>query len=320
MDIDEGEDNPDVVRAAHQQQFTELGRSNLPGPMPTNLSSFIHMCRLRRIESGIQRDIYGAQVNINYVEGQRYEVIDKYMSQLDSWLAAIPYHESITTHGKSDRTVYDSFEYSQIYYSKAMRLLLQPRIAALSTPCNYDPYIAACAKACGDICKYYKIIHQAHPLSYNLLALHSVFTAGTTLLYCVWIHRDLLKQSVMNDVRACSNVLFVIAERWPAAEQYRDAYEVLASHMQDMFYSDRQEFNNKLSLPADNVGFDFSRNIHNIQQGATGINDVEFWNMYNNLVAEDQNLFIPDQQSHDWVDQQMTSDSVISPQTNSFQS
>ncbi|RFU27494.1 hypothetical protein B7463_g8853, partial [Scytalidium lignicola] len=319
LDIDEGEDDAEIVQDTHQQQFAERGPLTSAAPQPTNLSSFVHMCRLRRIESGIQHDIYGADVNIKYLVGHRYEVIDKYISKLDSWFDTIPYKESITSRGKSDKTVYDCFEYSQICYSKTMRLLLQPRIAALSTPCDYDPYIVVCAKACGDICKYYKIIHQAHPLSYNLLALHSVFTAGTTLLYCVWIYRDLLKQSVMNDVRACSNVLFVIAERWPAAEQYRDAYEVLASHMQDMFYSDKQEIN-KLSLPADNVGYDFSRNILSIQQGATGINDVEFWTMYNNLVAENWSDFISTQPSHNWVNQQAPSDQVVPQQANVFQS
>lgn len=300
-------------------QFTEQNPL-IPGAHhPTNLSSFIHACRLRRIESGIQRDIYGADVNIKYVPGHRYEVIDRYISKLDSWLDTVPYRESVAFYGKSDRAVYDCFEYSQICYSKAMRLLLQPRIAALRAPCDYDPYIVSCAKACGDICRFYRIIHQAHPLSYNLLTLHSVFTAGTTLLYCVWIYRDLLKQSIMNDVRACSNVLFVIAERWPVAEQYRDVYEVLASHMQDMFYSDRRETNNKLSLPADNVGNDFCRNIYNIQQGATGINDVEFWAMYNNLVAEDWSDLMSTQPSQNQAHQQSPPDLVVSPEANVFQ-
>lgn len=245
------------------------------------------------------------------------------MAQLDLWLETSPYKESVTSREGSNRSVYDSHEYFQIYYSKAIRLLLQSRIAASSRSSNHDPYVVACAKACGDICKYYKIIHQAHPLSFNLLTLHSVFIAGTTLLYCVWINRDLLKQSALNDIRACSTVLFVIAERWPAAKEYRDAYEVLASHMQDIFSSDGRDTNDRPSMPGEDIDYDFSENIRNIQQGITGINDEGFWNMYNNLFSDESNNPLssargssampqpqhqtyPDfQQSHDGVGQQM---------------
>jgi hypothetical protein len=290
VDIDEGEDNPDIVRSKQQQQIADQGRLTEPISNPTNISSFIHMCRLRRIESGIQREIYGADVKIRYLKGQRHELLDKYMAQLNFWVEAIPYKASVTSREGSNRNVYDSHEYFQIYYSKAVRLLLQPRIAVSRRLSDDDPYIVACAKACGDICKYYKVIHQAYPLSYNLLALHSVFIAGTTLLYCVWLNRDLLKQSALNDIRACSSVLFVIAERWPATKEYRDAYEVLASHMQDIFFSDGRDTNDRPSLPSEDMDYEFSENIRNIQQGITGINDEGFWNMYNNLFSDEPNI------------------------------
>jgi hypothetical protein len=292
VDIDEGEDDSNIVRSMQQQQVAAEGRILMPS-RPTNLSSFIHMCRLRRIESGIQREIYGADVKIGYLKGQRHETLDKYIAQLNFWLENVPYKESVTSREGSNRTVYDSYEYFQIYYSKAVRLLLQPRIAASSMLCGDDPYVVACAKACGDICKYYKIVHQAHPLSYNLLTLHSVFIAGTTLLYCVWLNRQLLKRSAPNDIRACSSVLFVIAERWPAAKEYRDVYEVLASHMQDIFFSDGHNSSDKPSLLNREMDYNFSENIRNIQEGVTGINDEGFWNMYNNLFSEEAGIALP---------------------------
>jgi hypothetical protein len=106
----------------------------------------------------------------------------------------------------------------------------------------------------------------------------------------VWLNRDLLKQSALNDIRACSSVLFVIAERWPAAKEYRDVYEVLATHTQDIFSSDGRDTNDRPSLPNEDMDYDFSENIRNIQQGITGINDEGFWNMCNNLFSDEPNI------------------------------
>ncbi|KAF2001585.1 hypothetical protein P154DRAFT_619260 [Amniculicola lignicola CBS 123094] len=58
------------------------------------------------------------------------------------------------------------------------------------------------------------------------MALHSVFLAGLTLVYCVWISpKEVFNLKTSNDMNACSIVLYIITERWPAAKRYRDVFE-----------------------------------------------------------------------------------------------
>lgn len=38
---------------------------------------------------------------------------------------------------------------------------------------------------------------------------------------------EIFSSAISNDINACSIVLFVITERWPAAKKYRDAFEVV---------------------------------------------------------------------------------------------
>lgn len=58
------------------------------------------------------------------------------------------------------------------------------------------------------------------------MALHSVFLAGLTLIYCIWISpKEVFGIKTSNDVNACSIVLYIITERWPGAKKYRDVFE-----------------------------------------------------------------------------------------------
>jgi hypothetical protein len=58
------------------------------------------------------------------------------------------------------------------------------------------------------------------------MALHSVFLAGLTLVYCIWISpKEVFGIKTSNDINACSIVLYIITERWPGAKKYRDVFE-----------------------------------------------------------------------------------------------
>lgn len=49
---------------------------------------------------------------------------------------------------------------------------------------------------------------------------------GLTILYCIWISpQDVLDIDANDNLNSCSIVLYVITERWPEAQRYRDAFE-----------------------------------------------------------------------------------------------
>jgi hypothetical protein len=63
-------------------------------------------------------------------------------------------------------------------------------------------------------------------VGFSLMALQTVFLAGLTLIYCIWISpEDIYNITTSNNLNSCSIVLYIITERWPGARKYRDAFE-----------------------------------------------------------------------------------------------
>ena len=169
-------------------------------------------------------------------------------------------------------------------------MLLQHRITHVPSETNSSKdkeYLALSARAAGDICQYYRTLHQRRPLGWNFLALHSIFTAGLTLLYCIWAEREQADLARFEDIRSCSNVLFAISERWPTATKFRDIFEVLAKRMIDLV--------SLSSVPQgglDNTPFLPEAGIlpAGAVQESTGfpaMNQDDFWAMLDELVDDD---------------------------------
>lgn len=58
--------------------------------------------------------------------------------------------------------------------------------------------------------------------------------AGLTLVYCCWISpEEIFDSTTSNGIHDCSIILFVIAERVPAAKRYRNAFEVIRQRVID---------------------------------------------------------------------------------------
>ncbi|OQD70950.1 hypothetical protein PENPOL_c001G04695 [Penicillium polonicum] len=231
--------------------------------------SFTHMCHLRRLESRIHREIFGADVH-----EASDEKIDCFRYELDAWLLAVPVpiDASFVLPGYS---LYDTREFFNIQYSKALRMLLQRRITTPKKESEGEvsktaEYIALSARASGDICQHYKVLHQRSPLGWNLLALHSIFTAGLTLLYSSWTRKDRPDLVALEDIRACSSVLFAISEQWPSTKRFRDIFETLAREMMDILQRSQPPDWNGL-FPVDTNAF-----------GGEG-----FWSIFDDLVEDD---------------------------------
>jgi hypothetical protein len=112
-------------------------------------------------------------------------------------------------------------------YHKTHRFLLQ----SLVTDLKFEPGRAdleACAKTSGQICQIYRSLHRLIQLPFSLLDLHSVFVAGFTMIYCIWVNADLYDTEMAGYLGTCSTVLYVIAEQWRSAKRYRDAFELIS--------------------------------------------------------------------------------------------
>ncbi|PVH96033.1 hypothetical protein DM02DRAFT_632338 [Periconia macrospinosa] len=234
LDLDEDVEEETLLRQV--QQGTQIPTHR----KPTSMSCFIHITRLRIIESRIQQSVYRVDA-----EGAPRTEVDGYLRQLEEWRTSMPNHDGCTPDpyvGVDSgvalrdhetqllpktccRRVYQGVCESQmVYYYKCIRFLLYPYLLSGK---HIDPAcLQKCVDACGGVCQTYKRLHQKSSVGFSLMALHSIFLAGLTLVYCVWISPEQafgLKSS--NDLNACSIVLYIIAERWPAAKKYRDVFD-----------------------------------------------------------------------------------------------
>lgn len=234
VDIDDGITDSAKI----QDRLNSLSQSpseTSPGTQEvTGLWSFIQVCRLRQIESRMQRKIYGAD-RTSAGQTSVLEEIESFRKELDAWRThTAQFSRSGGKAQKPASVYYDMDEFFNVQYSKALRMLLQPSLVSYNQRSSNETgasYLQLCARASGDICQSYKAMHQKQPLGWNLLAIHAVFTAGLNLLYCMWISRERHDLQMLDDIRACSSVLFVVAEHWPTARRFRDTFERMVSKM-----------------------------------------------------------------------------------------
>ncbi|KAE9380683.1 hypothetical protein N431DRAFT_540260 [Stipitochalara longipes BDJ] len=172
----------------------------------SNITLAIQCFRMKRLESHIQGEIYRVDRPISSLVSK----IGSCMKLLEDWHRALP-----------PSTPYES-DYLNMHYYKAVRLLLQPFLMILPST---DQRVALCLQASGQICQIFKRLHQRDSYGHSFIALHSVFIAGVTMCYCLFISPTLWTVTVSNDLRACSSALFVMAERTPVVKKYRDALE-----------------------------------------------------------------------------------------------
>lgn len=176
----------------------------------TNMSQSILLFQLRRFESRVQRVIYRVDRPTSALLPKLYPLY----SEIEAWRASIP-----------PEVMGSELDRPLLNYHKTMRLLIQPFLGMLNAD---DPYFQQCVVSAGQICQIHKRLHQSPEYGHSFIAVHTVFVAGITLLYCLWLGREKVWSfGVSNNLRACSCVLSIMGERAPWVRRYRDVYEGL---------------------------------------------------------------------------------------------
>ncbi|CAR25256.1 uncharacterized protein KLTH0G15180g [Lachancea thermotolerans CBS 6340] len=161
--------------------------------------------------------------------------VRKYFRDLEVWRAGC---STCQVHSFENETL-------RLYYFRSVRLLIQPYLELLEPE---NRLFRECQAAAGQICQLYKIVHQKTVHGHSTPAVHTVFVAGVTLIYCMWLTRNLEDErrrklgdvskhtrpmvsaslfSTMDDLRACSVCLYVMAERSKFAIAFRDTFDQL---------------------------------------------------------------------------------------------
>ncbi|KAI0483343.1 fungal-specific transcription factor domain-containing protein [Xylariaceae sp. FL0804] len=222
LDIDEATTEDELA------QMGELQELDTAPEVSTSLSSFLQIVRIRRIESDIQQNVYRVDQSSDIPDS----VVDAFLWRLEEWKSLIPLDaRQKRDYSHLDSIPYDGYDLYMVYYFKCKRLLLYPQISRNAVNARY---LKDCATACAGVCGAYKRLHQAMAVGYSIMALQTVFMAGLTLVYCIWISPDdIFDITTSNGIHDCSIVLFVIAERVRTAKKYRNAFEVIRQRVID---------------------------------------------------------------------------------------
>ncbi|ONH75733.1 Positive regulator of purine utilization [Saccharomyces cerevisiae] len=193
--------------------------------------------KLRRIESQfvetlqlLKNDSRSAKQSIDQLP-----LVRKFFEDLEVWRKS---YSTLDVKNFENETL-------KLYYYRSVRLLIQPYLEFFAPE---DRLFRECQAAAGQICQLYKIFHQKTLNGHSTPAVHTVFVAGVTLIYCMWLARNFDDQrrkklgdaskhtrplisaslfSTMDDLRACSVCLYVMTERSNFARTFRDTFDQL---------------------------------------------------------------------------------------------
>ncbi|OIW33470.1 hypothetical protein CONLIGDRAFT_677254 [Coniochaeta ligniaria NRRL 30616] len=204
----------------------------------SNILPFIHIVKLRKLQSKIHRTVFRVDKDI-LATGTREEKakldrqIASICTDLDSWAAQIPNpprdSKCITWMYDPENTYHhDSRDFFTLQYHKTILSLFTALLPTLATS---DARFTSCARSASRVCTAYKRLNQQKTLSYTITALHSCFIAGLTLVYCLWRDSTLFSYQALEAVRACSLCLTIFGEKWPGAVKYRDIFDALSASL-----------------------------------------------------------------------------------------
>lgn len=180
-------------------QRVEMLSMNLV-PDPKDMSTFLHIIRLRRITAEIYRTLHSAgDTNLT---GEGLEAFrTQQHDQLNQWLASALRYLSPTSMNQTP-------EWCQIAYHQAIMNLYRPSHAS---PLATLEAIRFCADSSISLITNYGALYAKNKIIYSFVALTSLFMAAVTMLYSLrasaTLRTELTRDVVDSNVRMCATLL-----------------------------------------------------------------------------------------------------------------
>jgi hypothetical protein len=207
-------------------------------------SIFIHIVNYRLLCGKIMSTLHGPK-KAGHEESAVRHLRDELASELEKWRKKTPDLTSLEKGPSSEvcrrRSSFLSKEWYELIYHNAMLMLFRP-CPVLSDTGNTDTLrkLFKCSK---EAVQLYASLHRSRKINYSWITLHSVFMAGLTYLYSLSRHfREKRRHShsgtvleadptaieIVNDTRACSNVLVAVSERWDSLRSCHEVFDRLS--------------------------------------------------------------------------------------------
>ncbi|KFY84848.1 hypothetical protein V500_08949 [Pseudogymnoascus sp. VKM F-4518 (FW-2643)] len=206
---------------------------------------FVHIVRYRLLCGKIMRSLHGLK-KPQHNERDIYLLRDSLASQLDDWFRDTSTLELLDAGSNSPlphhRSSFRSREWYEIIYNNAILMLFRPS-PMLSDISKEPTTLQKIFSSSKQAILGYASLHRSRKINYSWITLHSVFMAGLAYIYAVSCHfRERRRQSpagamlatnptaieIVNDTRACSNVLVAVSERWNALRHCHEVFDRLS--------------------------------------------------------------------------------------------
>ncbi|TPX11777.1 uncharacterized protein E0L32_007514 [Thyridium curvatum] len=174
-----------------------------------------HCFRIRQIQSEVADTLYQKlrQPSATFFADMQ--------TRLQEW------HETIPPHAASAPHILDWFHHS--YFNVTM-FIHRP------SPVNPQPsteHLNKCFEAAGEVLQFYSKIHSRGGFDATWMAVHWLFLAAITHLFCLWTDEDIRRAAdwakVNDAIQSTGMVLSAMTERWSSGRKMPEIYRKLSS-------------------------------------------------------------------------------------------
>ncbi|ETS86656.1 hypothetical protein PFICI_00484 [Pestalotiopsis fici W106-1] len=236
LDIDESRLTPMGIVGASP--------SSLPSP-PGIMSYSNHGFRIRILLGRIQTALYS---DCTLTSAEKYARVGELSAALEEWWAETPPPRVLPEGGAL--SFFMTPDFFNVSYNYAILQLYRVHIADRKNMAP-DEVFLKCLHAARNICQGFRRQFFGKPTAYTWSAVHELFLAGLTYIYCLWTSPACRNASRYDQVSSmctdCTVVLVIVAERWSNTAPFRDTFEVLFNRTMTMMADIQQ---GKQSEPA----------------------------------------------------------------------
>lgn len=205
-------------------------------PDPHDMSTFLHIIQLRRINADIYKTLHSAGKTSLATETLE-SVRAQFYSQLNQWLVSAPRYINPACMNQTS-------EWFQIAFHQAVMNLYRPSHSSPSGTVSLDA-IRLCADSAISLIINYSALYAKNRITYSFVALTSLFMAAVTMLYSLRasavLRAELTRDVVESNVSVCSTLLRNMANGRAVGERSATILQRLGNATLAMFNSSEQD-------------------------------------------------------------------------------
>ncbi|KAF2496371.1 hypothetical protein BU16DRAFT_375877 [Lophium mytilinum] len=192
-----------------------------PESLHTSVSYAMHVVYCRQLQSEILNHTLHRDFETR--SDHRLDWRQRILDELDQWKSSC--HRFADAKSKS----YTSGHWLGMIYNFSLAILFRPTKSSVRGPAG-DWTVKACTQAC----LTFRKLQREGSISEPWMGLIGQFKCGITLLYCFFATPPAYRTDAFDSpdtleaIRACSNILSIIAERWPQSQCLRDVFDIVA--------------------------------------------------------------------------------------------